>query len=84
MDKLPYSEAKGTQKSKLIRRLYDSSIHIAINRENQLMQQAGKLANLDFDTNHAIQLKAQHIQRLCPTMFTQSQTTTFVGQSILH
>ena len=78
------SEAQGTEKSKLIHKLYDNAIHIAVARENKHNPVHIGVGNIGLSVQTAIQQRAIEIQQLCPTMFTQSQTTTFIGQSILH
>lgn len=83
LDALGSSEARGTGKSRLIRKLYDNCIHIAVAKENTRGSAGGALS-AGFNVQTAIQQRALQIQTLCPTMFTTSQTTTFIGQSILH
>lgn len=77
LDALGSSEAQGTEKSRLIRKLYDTCIQVAVGKENK--QGASIAVKQGFNVQSAIQQRALQIQQLCPTMFTQSQTTTFVG-----
>lgn len=65
------ASSSGGSKSMFMKYLFESSVLVAG------LQAAG-------DKTGTIKRRAEDIWRICPTIFTASDTTTFVGESILQ